>query len=342
MMKKYRIGVVGAGAIAQSCHIPGYAAASNCELTAIADPEEKCLQMVRDKNWKFAREYHSHQDMLAHEQLDVVSICTQNKFHAAIAIDCLNAGCDLLLEKPVALTLAEAEEIKEAATRNGRRLMVGFSHRFNELNRASKAAVDAGKIGKPYMIRIRFAHNGPWPGWAKTNWFYNPELAGGGALMDMAVHAFDLIRWYIGDVKNITARVATLRKDIEVDDNVVAIVEFKEKCLGYIDCGWTSPSGFVGVEIMGDQGCICVDYGKACASMRRGECTPDGKTTIKESILAEGYKITPWATEMAYFTEHLNRPGAFSPDIDCGIETLRLVLAAYQSSRSGRRVNIKH
>jgi len=339
-MKKYHIGVIGAGSIARNCHIPGYAAAANCELTAIADPEAKCLQAVREKGWRFGHEYRDHRDMLAHERLDAVSICTPNKFHAGIAIDCLNAGCDLLLEKPVALTLADAEAIKAAAKRNQRRIMVGFSHRFNALNLASKAAIDAGKIGQPYMIRVRFAHGGPWPGWASTDWFYNPELAGGGALMDMAVHAFDIIQWYLGEVKSVSAQVATLRKAIAVDDNVVAIVEFKDKCLGYIDCGWTSKAGFVGIEIMGDNGFICVDYGKSKAIMNCGECSPDGKINMKETVLAEGHKLAPWPSEMDYFTRNLGENVDFSPDIDCGIDTLRLVLAAYDSSRSGRKVEI--
>lgn len=340
-MKKHRIGVIGAGAIAQHCHIPGYAAAANCELVAIADPEEACLAAVREKGWRFAAEHRSHRELLAAgHRLDVVSICTPNKFHADIAVDCLDAGLDLLLEKPVALTLDEAARIADAAARNRRRVMVGFSHRFNELNRAAKAAIDAGQIGRPYMIRVRFAHTGPWPGWAKTDWFYNPELSGGGALLDMAVHAFDLVQWYQGPVRAVSARVATLRKPIAVDDNVVALVEFDSACLGYIDCGWTSPAGFLGVEIMGDNGCITVDYGAVSATMRRGSVTPDGKNEIAESVLTSGYKLQPWPAEMAYFTAALDTAEPFSPGLDAGIDTLRVVLAAYESSRSGRRVEI--
>lgn len=340
-MKKYKIGVIGAGAIAQGCHIPGYAAANNCELTAVADPEPKCLAAVREKGWHFGSEYSDHKAMLAAEKLDAISICTPNKFHADIAVDCLNADCDLLLEKPIALTLEEATRIQEAAARSGRRVMLGFSHRFNELNHAAKEAIDAGKIGKPYMIRMRFAHSGPWPGWAKTDWFYKPEISGGGALLDMAVHALDLCQWYQGPIRSISAKVATLRKPIKVDDNVIALLEFESPCLGYIDCGWTSPAGFVGVEIMGDNGYIRVDYGKSVTTMSCGSCTPDGKTQITESVLAEGYKLKPWEKEMEYFTRTLESGEPFSPGIREGIDTLRLVLAAYESDSSGKRIDIR-
>lgn len=340
-MKKYRIGVVGAGAIAQGCHIPGYAAASNCELAAIADPEEKCLKMVREKGWKFKTEYRDYKDMLANEKLDAVSICTPNKFHAEIAVACMENGADLLLEKPIALNMKEADAIANAAEKNKRRIMVGFSHRFNELNVAAKAAVDDGKIGKPYMIRVRFAHCGPIPGWAKTDWFYKPELAGGGALMDMAVHAFDIIQWLISPVQTVYAQVATLRKDIPVDDNVVAVMEFKDKCMGYIECGWTSPSGFCGIEIMGDNGVIFCDYLKGKTIMISGKNSPDGTSKMAETILVEKPQASAWANEMKYFTGLLGSKKAFSPGIDSGIDTLRLVLGAYESSKKGRKVVIK-
>jgi predicted dehydrogenase len=341
-MKKYKVGIIGAGAIAQACHIPGYASAKNCELTAVADPEEKCLAMLEERGWNFAAVYHDYKKMLSGEKLDVISICAPNKFHAEMAIACLNAGVDVLLEKPIAVNMKEAEAIRSAVKATGRRLMVGFSHRFNDLNNAAKTALIAGKIGKPYMIRVRFAHTGPWPGWAKTDWFYNPEMSGGGALMDMAVHAFDIAQWFIGPVTAVSGKTATLRKNIKVDDNVVAIMEFGNKCMGYVECGWTSPSGFCGMEIMGDNGIIYSDYIKNQAIMVHGQTSPSGETKMQEVILKNKWDKAPWAKEMEYFTAHLGRPGDFSPDINDGVDTLRVVLAAYESSQTGKRIEIKN
>lgn len=341
-MKKYRIGVVGGGAIAQACHIPGYAAAPNCELVAIADPEKKCLKMVREKGFKFKNEYSDYKEMLAKEKLDIVSVCVPNKFHAEVAIAAMNAGADLLLEKPIAMNMKEAEAISKTAGKLKRRVMMGFSHRFNELNIAAKKAVDEGKIGKPYMIRVRFAHTGPIPGWAKTDWFYKPELAGGGALMDMAVHAFDIIQWLISpNVESVYAQVATLRKDIPVDDNVVAVVEFKGKCMGYVECGWTSPAGFIGIEIMGDNGVIFCNYGQGKATMLSGKISPDGTSKIVEKVLVEKVTSSAWVNELKYFTGHLSVKSNFNPGVETGVDTMRLVVAAYESSKKGKKINIK-
>ncbi|MBN1556916.1 MAG: Gfo/Idh/MocA family oxidoreductase [Lentisphaerae bacterium] len=339
-MKKFRIGVIGAGSIARHAHIPGYAAASNCVLTAIADPDAGCLQKVAEQGWRFAGVYSDYREMLKKEKLDVVSVCAPNVFHKAMAVAALEKGCDLLLEKPVALTMADAEAIRSSARRKRRRIMVAFSHRFNELNVAARKAVRAGRIGKLYMLRVRFAHTGPWPGWASTGWFYNPKLAGGGAMLDMAIHAFDLVQWFAGPVTAMQAKVATLRKPIQVDDNAVALLEFGPKCLGYVEAGWTSPAGYCGVELMGDNGAIFVDYSQNKTIMVSGVRTPDGKSRQRTAVLQEGGPAS-WKAQMGHFTRQLGRRGPFRVGIEDGISALRVALAAYQSSRTGRRVVLR-
>lgn len=336
-MKTFRVGVIGAGSIARGAHIPGYAAAKNCTLAAIADPDAGCLQKVADKGWRFDRVYADYREMLKKEDIDVVSVCAPNVFHKAMAVAALAKGCDLLLEKPVALTLADAEAIRSTARRNRRRIMVAFSHRFSDLNVAARGAVRQGRIGALYMVRVRFAHTGPWPGWASTNWFYNPKLAGGGAMLDMAIHAFDLVQWYAGPVTAVQAKVATLRRPIKVDDNAVALLELGPRCLGYVEAGWTSPAGYCGVELMGDNGAIFVDYSAAKATMIAGTRTPDGKSRQETTVLKAGRQPL-WSVQMAYFTQQLGHKAPFDPGIDDGISALRVALAAYQSNRTGRRV----
>jgi len=86
--------------------------------------------------------------------------------------------------------------MQTAARKHGTKVMIAFSHRFGTMCKTVNEALVAGKIGRPYHLRIRFAHTGPIPSWARTDWFYKPELDGGGALLDMGIHAFDLARWF--------------------------------------------------------------------------------------------------------------------------------------------------
>jgi predicted dehydrogenase len=339
-MSKFRVGVIGAGAIAQACHIPGYAKAENCELAAIADPVQRCLDEVKSKGYNFARTYSDYRQMLKKEQLDVVSICTPNSVHRPAAIATMEAGVkDILLEKPVATTMAEAFAIKKVAAKRKTRIMVGFTHRFNDLNIGARAAVLDGRLGEPYMARVRFAHMGPIPGWAKTDWFYKPKLAGGGAMLDMAIHAIDLLQWYLGPITAVQAKVATLRKKIAVDDNAVMLMEFGGRCLAYIEAGWTSKSGYCGVELMGDNGAITVDYSTGTSTLIQGVRKPSGESYKEETVLAQKPKPA-WRCEMEYFTANLGKKSPFCIDLDAGIAALAVALAAYQSSKTGKRVLI--
>lgn len=337
-MKKLKIGIIGGGSIARHCHLPGYAADPDCILAAIADPEAASLQAVRQK-WPFEHEYADYREMLEHEQLDLVSVCTPNKFHAGAAIAAMESGADVILEKPIAINLTEAQQIADAVKRTGRRLAVGFSHRYNNLIRAARQSCEAGTIGKLYMLRIRFAHGGPYPGWASTDWFYNPELAGGGAVLDMSIHAFDLIAYLAGPITTISAISATLRKPIAVEDNMVAICRVGDSCLGYIETSWTSPAGFNGVELYGDNGSIVINYTTGEAVLTSGVLSPEGTVTMEKQVIATS-GVPPWQCEMAELLDACRNHKPFAAGIEQGVDALRVATAVYESSRTGREIRL--
>src|SRR5690606_24156354 len=137
----------------------------------------------------------------------------------------------VLLEKPMVLTLKDAKALKKILDSRGDdvKFMVAFSHRFITPNIAAKKAIDKGVIGDPFMIRVRYAHSGPYPGWAQSDWFYSPAKAGGGAMLDMGIHAIDICQYFVGEIANVQAEVKTLRKNIKVDDNAVMLLDFGAK-----------------------------------------------------------------------------------------------------------------
>lgn len=338
-MKKIRVAVLGAGAIAQNSHIPGYAAVPDlCELVAIADSNESCLADVRGK-YTFAREYQNYRDLLKHEKVDVVSICLPNSLHADAAVLALESNADVILEKPVAITESGAMRIQDAIRQTGRRLAVCFSHRFNRMVQAAKQALDAGCIGEPFMIRIRFAHNGPCSGWAKTDWFYNPTLTGGGALLDMGIHAIDLAEYFMGPIKSVSAVCGTLRKDISLDDNALLLLRFDRKAFGCLEVSWTSQAGFSGVEICGDNGAITVDYTLGKTILKAGCVNPDQTIQMVETVIAERGD-SAWKCQMAAFIDCLSQNREFPLGIAEGISSLRVALGAYESNRTGQEITL--
>ncbi|MCC6143299.1 MAG: Gfo/Idh/MocA family oxidoreductase, partial [Candidatus Hydrogenedentes bacterium] len=246
--RRLRAGVVGAGAIAQACHLPGYANNAHVNLVAFADP---VLAQHKETLAKYPglQAYSDFYEMLDELELDVVSVCTPNAHHAAAAIHAMHAGAHVLCEKPMALTLEEADRMARVADATGKTLMIGFTHRLYSGPAKCHELLTQQAIGDVFMIRVRFAHGGPFPGWARSDWFYKPVQSGGGALLDMGIHAIDICQWLVGPITHVQARAATLVKPIAVDDNAVLIVEFSRGALGYIEVGWTSGPGFAGFEV---------------------------------------------------------------------------------------------
>ena len=189
------------------------------------------------------------------------------------------------------------------------------------------------------MIHVRFAHTGPYPGWAKTDWFYNPEMAGGGAVLDMGIHAIDLAHWFIGDIKAVTGFSETLRKKIEVEDNTVAAFKFDRPAMGYIECGWTSVAGFYGLEIMGDKGAVLANYAEEKTILTQGGFTPDGRFETRSEVIGT-LTVAAWENQMAKLIEAELKEEPFPTSIDDGIKALKVALAIYDSARTGRTIEL--
>ncbi len=189
------VGIIGAGGIAKGAHIPGYKALGDqVRLVAVADVNaDRAAEMA--KEFDFARSYASFEEMLAKEKLDVVSVCTPNKFHASAAIAALKAGAHVLCEKPPARTAAEAQAMADAAKASGKTLMYMFNNRFRQESLMAKRFVDGGEIGKVYAAKAKWLRRRGIPGWGV---FTNKELQGGGPLIDIGVHVLDLALHLMG------------------------------------------------------------------------------------------------------------------------------------------------
>ena len=335
MPKSFTAAVIGCGSIAQHLHLPGYAKRGDISRLVGVDPVAERRAEVEEK-FSLAATYSDYREMFAHERPDFVSVCTPNVFHAEHALAALQAGAHLLLEKPMTLTLAEAQAVSVAATAAGKQVMIGFSHRLRRSNQAIKQLLQDGAIGEPFMIRIRFAHGGPFPGWAKSDWFYQPELAGGGALFDMGIHAIDLCEWLIGPITSVIAVMGTLRKPIALDDNAVMALEFGARAMGYIEVGWTSGPGFLGLEIYGDAGSIINDY-DAPLRLCRGISSPDMQAGPAYSWEEVPVSVGPetWEVEINYFLDAILAGQPIEMGLDAGIASLAVALAAMDSARNG-------
>ncbi|WP_077325561.1 Gfo/Idh/MocA family protein [Virgibacillus siamensis] len=193
-MGKLRIGIIGAGGIAEGRHLPAFQTMQDrVTLQAVHDINEVRARQVAEL-YSIPDVFGDYGEMFRH--VDAVVICTPNKFHSEIAIAALKRGVHVFCEKPMAITAAECRDMIEAADKAGKVLTIGYHYRFMQESRAAKAIVDAGDIGEPIVARVKALRRRKVPGWGV---FTNKELQGGGSLIDYGCHFLDLALWLMGN-----------------------------------------------------------------------------------------------------------------------------------------------
>lgn len=232
MKKCLRVGVIGVGAIATDevhGHIPNYLRTPDVELVALSDVNGRRARYVADR-FEIPQVYTHYRDMLAHAELDAVSICTPNYLHAPIAVGCLQAGVHVLVEKPMALTGASARTMVEAAQQSGRQLFVGMNNRFRDDTRALKLMVASGALGRIYSAKAGWLRRSDSTG--MSTWFTSKAQAGGGPLWDIGLVMLDLALWML-DFPEPEAVAGTIFDGLVEDPDTGKTVAIPMECSPY-------------------------------------------------------------------------------------------------------------
>ena len=232
-----RVALVGAGWI-MDFHARAVLAHPGAELVAAANWREPSLAKLAER-YGIPRTTTDWRALAADPEVDAAVIGTPNALHAEQAIAFLRAGRHVLVEKPMARTVAEADAMIAAARGSGARLMVAHCWRFHADVRALRARVAAGELGEVVKTRSYGAH----VRWGPSGWFTDPELAGGGAMLDMGVHAVDTTRYLLGDPEpvRVWAAVGTRYGGYAVDDDAVLLVTWSNGSNSIVEAGWWQP-----------------------------------------------------------------------------------------------------
>ena len=239
-MEKAKIGVVGLGWIAQTIHLPILTKLPDAEVVAVCDLDPAKAQFVARKHG-IKRYYKDYVEMLkTEEEMVGLDICTSTFSHKEIALAAFEAKRDILVEKPLARTLKEAEEIHAAAAKNGRKAMVGMNNRFRPDAMILKSFIEGSDLGKIYYAKA---------GWLKklstTNpWLTRKEKSGGGVVLDLGIAMLDLAFWMMGypAVKELTAAHYS-HNTRGVEDSSIVFLRMKNGSTLSIESSWSFESG---------------------------------------------------------------------------------------------------
>ena len=236
-MSRLRYALIGCGRISNN-HVVS-AVNNELEIVAFCDvvrdnAEEKIIKFeLKDRD---IRIYEDYQELLANEDLDLIAIATESGKHAQIAIDCINAGCHVIIEKPIALSIADADAIIKAGKEKDVLVCANHQNRFNKSIQEIRKAIDRKRFGKLLYgtAHIRWARDHEY--YDRASWRGTWEQDGG-ALMNQCIHDIDLLRWMMGDeidtVYGMTDRL--MHPYIEAEDLGIAVIKFKNGSYGIIE-----------------------------------------------------------------------------------------------------------
>ena len=191
MNKKLKVGIIGCGGIANSKHMPGLKSVEEAEMVAFCDLEiERAEKAKAEYGTPDAKVYKDYKELLKDDSIDVVHVCTPNRSHSFISIDALRAGKHVMVEKPMAKTAAEAEEMVRVAKETGKKLTVGYQNRCRPESQYLKQQImNKGFLGEVYYAKALALRRRATPTWGV---FLNEYEQGGGPLIDIGTHALDL------------------------------------------------------------------------------------------------------------------------------------------------------
>jgi len=296
------------------------------------------------------------QEVVSSPDLDAVIISTPNKFLAPIAIAALESDKHVLCEKPMGRNLAEALRMAESAQAAGKVLKIGFNHRYHPAIRKTHELCGAGEIGSLFFIRCVYGHGGR-PGYEKE-WRGDPDLAGGGELLDQGVHVVDLCRWFLGEFTDVFGYTATYFWELgylptrgdhrpspidhRLEDNAFALLRTASGQVAILHTSWTQWKNCFLFEVYGRDGYLRVQglgssYGpeRLVLGKRRAESGPP-----EEKVWEFSGTDVSWEAEWEEFTAAIREGRRLSGDAKDGLEAMRLIDAIYRSAKLGHPVAV--
>ncbi len=251
-MADLRVAIIGCGLIGNKRAL----ALGTHLLVAVADPNLARAQQLAAR-YPGCNAYDSWQTALARDDIDLVIVATTNDALAPVALAAVQRGRHVLVEKPAARTTAELLPVAEATRAAGVIVKVGFNHRFHPAFQKARELVDSDVLGPLLYIRGRYGHGGR-PGYERE-WRADPQIAGGGELLDQGVHLIDLAHWFLGDFREVSGHIATFFWKMPVEDNGFMLLKTAAGQVAWLHASCTEWKNLFCFEIFGHDGKLQID-----------------------------------------------------------------------------------
>lgn len=337
-----RFAVVGCGLISDF-HLRAIAALEDAELAGVQDVvSTACEQVARAYG---VHAYRSLEEIATDASVDAVCICTPSGLHAAQAMQMIQAGKHVLVEKPLALCLADCDRLIDAAQIQGVKLAVVSQSRFSETAGRIKQALDEGLLGHLVSADLYMQFYRPQSYYDGGQWRGTWAMDGGGSLMNQGIHGVDLMRYWMGTPASIMAVGGTLARDIEVEDTLSALVQYTGGAIGVIQAATSTYPGFPKrFALHGDRGVILVEEenilrweveGSPFYQAQSGPAAQSGGFNDPAKIDALGHQ-----RQLQNLISAIRDDTPLQSDGQEGRATLSVILGAYEAMQTGKKIRL--
>lgn len=346
MPERIKWGVLGSGGIARRRTIPeGIIPAANADLTAVFDTNTEANVQVAAQFG--TRPVRSLDDLLS-AGIDAVYIATPASAHYEQAIACARAGKHILCEKPLGMTVTQAEQMIAACRQAGVQLGTAFMMRFQTQHQAAARLIREQRLGKPVYARAQLSC---WYPPMSGAWRQDPATGGGGSLIDMGGHCIDLLEMFFGPVRRVSCLVNNHVHSYKSEDSAVAMLQFENGALGTVDTFFCIPDNASKnvLELYGSQGGILakgtIGQGAAGEMVAYLESGAAGYDAQQSRAAGEGERIAPkprntYQAEIEDFSQALLDGRSCAESAEAGLRSQRILAACYESARSQRTVEV--
>ncbi len=371
-MKEIGIGMAGFGYMGK-VHLLGYRdipliyqnKLPEIEMKAVCRSSQEKASATAAENG-FAKGYSNFDDMLQDDEIDIIDIVTPNYLHKEQIIKALEAGKDVLCEKPLGLNCEEAEEISAVVKKTGRQLGMIFNYRFIPAIQQAKKWIEEGRLGKVYSFRGEYFHTGYQDKSRPLTWRMQKDKSGGGALVDMGVHVLDLIRFLLGEFESVNGKTQTFIRErplpedagqmgeVTVDDAVWLTARLQGGATGTVEISRFATGSLDDLKIsaFGENGAFKFDlmdanylYWFDNTEKEKGWKRIETVQYYQDTNFPNPRSIVGWtrfhAENQFRFLESISLGKVFKPDVSDGLAVHRVIDAIYKSASTGLDTSLR-
>ena len=323
-MEQTKLGLIGLGYIGK-VHLMNCLKLQNAQLEAVADISKRALNMA--KRAGVPKTYKDYHELLNDKNVNAVIIALPNHLHLSCVKDAAEAKKHILLEKPLARNVKEGEEMVFSAKKNDVKLMVGYPTRFALPFKNLRDRITSGELGE---IQLAVANNmgaGPLLHRAESDaprpvpeWWFNSELTGGGALIDLGCHMISLLRWYFGEATDAKAYLGH-RYNLPHEDHAVCTIKFEQGQVAILNVGWFSQQSQAKIEVLGTMGYATSAHAPPSKV----------KTAIQLMLKRTPDFYLPYLAEIQHFVNSIQQNRQPNPSGEDALKDLEVIQKAYQN-----------